>query len=85
MDLELDLKDTVEWGKRLLVTFNAGKTQLALVTCHENLVQLMLKCMSLCWRRKHFFKMLSFSVFHWGLVSMVGSPTHWLVEGFSKL
>ena len=27
-DLESDLRDTVEWGNRWLVSFNAGKTQL---------------------------------------------------------
>ena len=28
--LESDLKDTVEWGKKWLVDFTAGKTQLVL-------------------------------------------------------
>ena len=27
-DLEFDLKDTVDWAKKLLVDFSAGKTQL---------------------------------------------------------
>ena len=27
-ELESDLRDTVDWGKKLLVDFNAGKTQL---------------------------------------------------------
>ena len=27
-ELESDLRDTVEWGKKWLVDFNAGKTQL---------------------------------------------------------
>ena len=27
-ELESDLRDTVEWGKKLLVDFNAGKTLL---------------------------------------------------------
>ena len=29
-DLESDLRDTVEWGRKWLVGFNAGKTQLVL-------------------------------------------------------
>ena len=28
-ELEFDLQDTVDWGKKWLVDFNAGKTQLA--------------------------------------------------------
>ena len=27
-ELEFDLQDTVDWGKKWLVDFNAGKTQL---------------------------------------------------------
>ena len=27
-ELKADLRDTVDWGKKLLVDFNAGKTQL---------------------------------------------------------
>ena len=29
-ELESDLKDTVDWGKKWLVDFNVGKTQLVL-------------------------------------------------------
>ena len=29
-ELESDLRDTVDWGKKWLVDFNAGKTQLVL-------------------------------------------------------
>ena len=28
-ELESDLRDTVDWGRKCLVDFNAGKTQLA--------------------------------------------------------
>ena len=28
LELESDLRDTVDWGKKWLVDFNAGKTQL---------------------------------------------------------
>ena len=29
-ELESDLEDTVDWGRKCLVNFNAGKTQLVL-------------------------------------------------------
>ena len=29
-ELESDLQDTVDWGRKCLVNFNAGKTQLVL-------------------------------------------------------
>ena len=35
-ELESDLRDTVEWGKRWQVTFNAGKTHLVSFDCSVN-------------------------------------------------
>ena len=35
-ELESDLRDTVDWGKKWLVDFNAGKTQLVLVDRSNN-------------------------------------------------
>ena len=35
-ELESDLRDTVEWGKKRLVGFNAGKTQLVSVDQSNN-------------------------------------------------
>ena len=35
-ELECDLKDTVDWGKKWLVDFNAGKTQLVLLHQSNN-------------------------------------------------
>ena len=35
-ELESDLQDTVNWGKKWLVDFNAGKTQLVLFHCSNN-------------------------------------------------
>ena len=55
-ELEPDLKDTAEWDKKYLVTFNAGKTQqkqpfrgVFIKRCSENMQQIyrrtpMLKC-----------------------------------------
>ena len=35
-ELESDLRDTVNWGKKLLVDFNAGKTQLVMFDWSNN-------------------------------------------------
>ena len=35
-ELESDLRDTVDWGKKWLVDFNAGKTQLVLFDWSNN-------------------------------------------------
>ena len=35
-ELESDLQDTVDWGKKWLVNFNAGKTQLVLFNQSNN-------------------------------------------------
>ena len=40
-ELEYDLRDTVEWGKKWLVDFNAGKTQLVSHDRSKTLVLLM--------------------------------------------
>ena len=40
-ELESDLRDTVDWGRKRLVDFNAGKTQLVLFDRSCNTVILM--------------------------------------------
>ena len=35
-ELESDLQDTVDWGRKWLVDFNAGKTQLVSFECYNN-------------------------------------------------
>ena len=35
-ELESDLRDTVEWGRKWFVDFNAGKTQLVSFDCSKN-------------------------------------------------
>ena len=35
-ELESDLRDIVDWGKKWLVDFNAGKTQLVSFDCSNN-------------------------------------------------
>ena len=57
-ELESDLPDTVYWGRKWLVAFNAGKTQLVSFDWCKTLVLLMLNWMSLFLRKNHLFKML---------------------------
>ena len=52
-DLESDLWDTVDWGRKRLLDFNAGKTQLVLFDRSNTLVLLMWKWMGLFWRKNH--------------------------------
>ena len=40
-ELESDLRDTVDWGRKKLVDFNAGKTQLVLFNWSKSLVLFM--------------------------------------------
>ena len=35
-ELESDLRDTVDWGRKWLLDFNAGKTQLLSFDCSNN-------------------------------------------------
>ena len=51
-ELESDLQETLDWGRKGLVDFNAGKTQLCL-TSRITLVLLMWKWMDLFLRKNH--------------------------------
>ena len=42
-ELEPDLRDTLDWGKKWLVDFNAGKTQLVLFDWSNNNVSIYVK------------------------------------------
>ena len=56
-ECESDLQDTVDWGKKWLVDFNAGKTQL--ISFHWSnitLVPLMRKCVGLLLRKNHLLR-----------------------------
>ena len=57
-ELESDLRDTVDWGRKWLVDFNAGKIQLVSFDQSNNTGLLMLKCMGLFLRKNHLFMML---------------------------
>ena len=41
-ELESDLEDTVDWGRKWLVDFNVGKTQLVLFNWSNNTIVLLM-------------------------------------------
>ena len=57
-ELESDLRDTVEWGKKWLVDFNAGKTQLVSFDRSNNNGSIDLKMDGSVLEEKSSFKML---------------------------
>ena len=67
-ELESDLQDTVDWGKKWLVDFNAGKTQLVLFDRSNNNGSIDVKMDGSVLEEKSFFRMLgltSFSKLDW--------------------
>ena len=68
-ELESDLRDTVDWGKKWLVGFNAGKTQLVLFDRSHNFGTIDMKMDGSVLEEKSSFKMLGltfFSKLDWG-------------------
>ena len=57
-ELESDLRDTVDWGKKWLLDFNAGKTQLALFDRSNNNGSIDVKMDGSVLEQKKSFKML---------------------------
>ena len=55
-ELESDLQDIVDWGRQWLINFNAGKTQLVLLTGLITLVLLIWKWMGLFLGKYHLLK-----------------------------
>ena len=67
--LESDLRDTVDWGRKWLVDFNAGKTQLVLFEQSKNTGTIDVKMNGSVLEDKTSFKMLGLtfsSKFDWG-------------------
>ena len=60
-ELEPDLQDTVDWGKKWLVDFNAGKTQLILFDRSNNAGSIDVKIGGSVLEGKSSFKMLGLS------------------------
>ena len=57
-ELESDLRDTVHWGKKRLVDFKAGKTQLVAFDCSNNNGSIDVKMDGFVIEGKSSFKML---------------------------
>ena len=57
-ELESNLQDTVDWGKKWLVDFNAGKTQLVLFNRSNNNGSINVKTDGSVLEEKSYFKML---------------------------
>ena len=53
---ESDLRDTVDWGKKWLVDFNAGKTQLVSFDRSNNTGSIDVKMMGLFLRKNHLLR-----------------------------
>ena len=68
-ELESDLQDTVDWGRKWLVDFNAGKTQLVLLDQSKNTGAIDMKMDRSVSEEKTSFKMLGLtfsSKLYWG-------------------
>ena len=68
-ELESDLRDTVDWDKKWLVDFNAGKTQLVLFDWSHNNGSIDVKMDGPIVEEKSYFKMLGLtfsSKLDWG-------------------
>ena len=68
-ELESDLQDTVDWGKKWLVNSNAGKTQLVLFDWSNNIGTIDVKMDGSVLEGKSSFKILGLSFFSkldWG-------------------
>ena len=57
-ELESDLQETVDWGKKWLVDFNAGKTHLVSFDQSNNNVSIDVKMDGPVLEEKNYFKML---------------------------
>ena len=68
-ELESDLRDTVDWGGKWFVDFNAGKTKLLLFECSDNTGAIDVKMDGSALEEKSSFKMLELtfsSKLDWG-------------------
>ena len=61
-ELEYDLRDMVDWGKKWLADFNAGKTQLVLFDWSNNNGCIDMKMGGSILEEKSFFKMLGLTL-----------------------
>ena len=64
-ELKSDLRDTVDWGSKWLVDFNAGKTQLVSFDQSNNTGAIDVKLEGSVLEEKSTFKMLVLSFLNW--------------------
>ena len=64
-ELESDLRDTVDWGSKWLVDFNAGETQLVSFDQSNNTGAIDVKLEGSVLEKKSTFKMLVLSFLNW--------------------
>ena len=81
LEFESDLRDTVDWGKKWLVDFNAGKTQLVSFDWSNNHGSIDAKMDGSVLEEKSFFKMLGLtfsSKLDWGsyIISIAKTATN---------
>ena len=64
-ELESDIQDTMDWDKKWLVDFNAGKTQLVLFDRSNNTGAIDMKMDGSVHEEKSSFKVLGLSLLNW--------------------
>ena len=82
-ELESNLRNTVDWGKKWVVDFNAGKTQLVLFDRSNNNGSIDVKMDGSVLEEKSSFKMLGLnfsSKLDWGPDSISIAKTDWKLE-----
>ena len=86
-ELESDLRDTVDWGKKWLVDFNAGKTQLVLFDVSNNNGSIDVKIDGSVLEKKSSFKMLglTFSLSWIGVLTLSLLLKNWSFNLFYEV
>ena len=87
-ELESDLRDTVDWGKKWVVDFSAGKTQLVLFDWSNNNGSIDVKMDGSVVGEKSSFKMLGLtfsSKLDWGSYSISVAKTAWSFNLFYEV
>ena len=81
-ELESDLRDTVDWGRKRLVDFNAGKTQLVLFDRSCNTAILIWKWMGLFLRKNHLLRYWAWlSLLNWIGIGIIRQATKTNMQG----
>ena len=89
-ELESDLRDTADWGRKWLVDFSAGKTQLVSFDCSNNTSAIIVKINGSVLEEKSSFKMLGLtfsSKLDWGsyIISIAKAEENWSLDSMKFL